>query len=286
MTEGAERRKERRVEWSVAACFLGAAAGAVGFTFFWWWDGNLQVEGAFGGAGLLLLAVGLVRWSHHLMPEGPFVEEYPELRSPASEEAEMLAALDRGAIGRRRLLIGSLGVAGLSVTVGAVSTIRFIGPAPASLAHTAWRGGRLAVDSEGRPVHADDLAVGGILTLYPQGFVESPNADAILIRVPAGLNRPLPGRESWAPGGLLCYSKVCSHAGCPVNLYNHQTYELECPCHQSTFDVLEGAKPVFGPAGGPLAQLPLAIGSDGLIRSTGDFSGPVGPVYWHRSVRS
>lgn len=279
MTVVAERRAQR----AVAACFLGSAACAAGFSFFYWWDNSIQWEGAFAGAALGLLAVGLVVWSHRLMPEGPFVEDYPELRSPAAEEAAVLASLHRGEIGRRRLLIGSLGLAGLSLAAGAASTLRSLGPAPFSLAHTPWRGGRLAVDPEGRPVHADDVSVGAILTLFPEGFVDSPNAQAILIHVPEGLNRPLPGRESWAPKGYLCYSKVCSHAGCPVNLFNHQTYQLQCPCHQSTFDVLDGAKPVFGPAGGPLVQLPLAIGPDGLIRSTGDFSGPPGPVFWHRS---
>jgi ubiquinol-cytochrome c reductase iron-sulfur subunit len=263
--------------------FLAAAASAVAFSVVFWWNSNTQLEGVFIGISFLLLAGGLVLWSHRLMPEGPFEEEYPELRSPAETEAEAVASMDRGGIRRRRVLIGSVGVVGASLTAGLVSSLRSLGPAPYSLGGTPWRGGRVVVTSSGDPVRADGIPVGAVASVFPKGFIDNPQTQAMLIHLPPRVNRPLPGRESWAPDGFVCYSKVCSHAGCPVNLYNRTAYELTCPCHQSTFDVPRGAEPVFGPAGGPLPQLPLTIAADGTLRSTGDFSGPPGPVYWHRT---
>lgn len=273
---------DRRNTAVVTACFLGAAAAAVGLTFVYWYDDNIALEGICVGVCFSLLAVGLVQWSR-VLPQGPYVDDYPKLRSRASAEAEALASLDRGGIGRRRLLIASLGLAGASVGAGVVSSVRSLGPGPYSLGHTAWRGGRTLVTEEGVDVRTAGMPVDSILTVFPKGFIDSPEVPAILIRLPLGLNRPLPGRATWAPDGFICYSKICSHAGCPVNLYNHYTFELQCPCHQSTFNVLDGAEPVFGPAGTPLVQLPLAIESDGVLRSTGDFSGPPGPTYWHHS---
>jgi ubiquinol-cytochrome c reductase iron-sulfur subunit len=99
--------------------------------------------------------------------------------------------------------------------------------------------------------------------------------------VEEGLITPIKGRESWTPGGFVAYSKVCTHAGCPVGLYQNQTHELLCPCHQSNFDVLQGARPLFGPAAVALPQLPLLLDRDGYIQATGDFSEPIGPYFWH-----
>jgi ubiquinol-cytochrome c reductase iron-sulfur subunit len=120
-----------------------------------------------------------------------------------------------------------------------------------------------------------------VASVFPEGFMEDPLVPALLIQLPEGANQPLPGRAAWAPGGLICYSKVCSHAGCPVNLYDRQTMDMQCPCHQSTFAAASGGVPVFGPAAGALAQLPLSVDPDGSLRSAGDFSQPPGPVFWH-----
>jgi ubiquinol-cytochrome c reductase iron-sulfur subunit len=88
---------------------------------------------------------------------------------------------------------------------------------------------------------------------------------------------------SWTVDGIIAYSKLCTHAGCPVGLYVQQLGELLCPCHQSVFDILAGATPVAGPAARPLPQLPIAVGADGTLVARGDFSAPVGPGYWSRS---
>jgi ubiquinol-cytochrome c reductase iron-sulfur subunit len=89
------------------------------------------------------------------------------------------------------------------------------------------------------------------------------------------------GRSDWAPEGCLAYSKICTHAGCPVGLYRAEAGELLCPCHQSTFDVYTGAVPVFGPAARPLPQLPLDVNEEGYLVAQGDFSAPVGPSFWN-----
>jgi ubiquinol-cytochrome c reductase iron-sulfur subunit len=274
----AERRARRRI----GAAFSASALSAIGFSVSYWWGDSIQLEGLFAGLSFLFLAAGLVVWSHRLLPEGPFHEEYPEFGSTAREEAAVLASVDRGGVGRRRLLIGTFGVVGASLGAGALSSFRSLGPAPASLLHTAWQDRRILVTADGTPVNVADVPTNSIVTVFPAGFTASAQDPALLIHLPPGLNKPLPGRASWAPQNFICYSKVCSHAGCAVNLYNHEAYELQCPCHQSTFNVLRGARPVFGPAGGPLVQLPLAVDSDGTLRSTGDFSGPPGPVFWHR----
>jgi ubiquinol-cytochrome c reductase iron-sulfur subunit len=103
---------------------------------------------------------------------------------------------------------------------------------------------------------------------------------------PASLQLP-PARRRWAPRGVVAFSKVCTHAGCAVTLYRSPLYQptsqppgLVCPCHYSTFDPRRAAKVVFGPAGRPLPQLPLAIAPDDTLVAAGPLSGPVGPAWW------
>ncbi|MGH2811076.1 MAG: ubiquinol-cytochrome c reductase iron-sulfur subunit, partial [Actinomycetota bacterium] len=86
----------------------------------------------------------------------------------------------------------------------------------------------------------------------------------------------------WSQDGFVGFSKICTHAGCPVGLYQAESKELFCPCHQSTFAVLEGAKPTEGPATRPLPQLPVGIDGEGFLVAGGDFEEPVGPGFWNR----
>lgn len=91
------------------------------------------------------------------------------------------------------------------------------------------------------------------------------------------------GQESFNFGDLFAYTKVCSHLGCPASLYEQQTYRILCPCHQSQFDALHFARPIFGPAARALAQLPITINQDGYLVANGDFAEPVGPAFWERT---
>jgi quinol---cytochrome c reductase iron-sulfur subunit len=248
--------------------------------------GQPQLEGAFLAVAFGALGTGIILWARDLLSPEVLIEEREPEPSPPGVRAATETALEMGEreITRRsalsRLLVGALGALGLA----ALFPIRSLGPGPGrSLFHTQWGPGARLVDEEGRPVRVRDLEVGSVVTVFPEGFVGSPVSQALLIRVePASLQLSAE-RLAWAPNGVVAYSKICTHAGCPVGLYHASTHQLLCPCHQSTFDVLRAATPVFGPASRPLPQLPLEAGNDGVLRARADFQEPVGPGFWNRS---
>jgi ubiquinol-cytochrome c reductase iron-sulfur subunit len=116
----------------------------------------------------------------------------------------------------------------------------------------------------------------------PEGRLDASDAQALLIRMTPDELVPQAGRESWSPDGFIAYSKLCTHAGCPIGLYEQSTGRLFCPCHQSVFEARQGAKPTAGPATRPLPQLPLSVDEEGFLRAGGDFPEPVGPGFWDR----
>jgi ubiquinol-cytochrome c reductase iron-sulfur subunit len=148
-------------------------------------------------------------------------------------------------------------------------------------AATGWTRGARLITADGTPVRPDDIAVGGVTTVFPEGRPMSGDAATLLIRVEPGA---MLTDNALAPHGNVAFSKICTHAGCPVAIYRHADYLLYCPCHQSEFAVLFGAKPVSGPATRALPQLGLDVGPDGYLIARGDFSGPVGPDDWNRPV--
>jgi ubiquinol-cytochrome c reductase iron-sulfur subunit len=265
---GLERRAERR---SVAAF------GAV-----YWRGGQPQAEGALLAVAFGALCYGFIEWARHLLPQGPFVQEREMLASDDDEREAFLDDFNQGdVIGRRPLLFKAAGVAGAAVAGAFLFPIRSLGPRPGkSLSHTPWRDGLKLVTDDGSPVRAEDVPMGGLVTVFPEGLPGSADGQAVLVRVEQGFLKVRPGREDWAPEGLVVYSKVCTHAGCPVGLYQAATHQLLCPCHQSAFDVLDEAKPVLGPAAAPLPQLPIRIDEGGFLVARGDFPEPIGPGYW------
>lgn len=274
---------DRSAELRAASGFgLSALASvALGLTYFA--GGQPQLEGVFLALALGGLGFGFAVWGRKLLPQGPAIEEREVLPTSGEDKEEFTEDLSRGGvIERRKLLTRSLGVAGLALVGAALFPIRSLGQSPGrSLFHTAWRRGSRLVDEDGRPVRADEVAVGSLLTVFPEGHPGAGDAQAVLVRVEPGQNRPRPGRQGWDPDGLLAYSKVCTHAGCPVGLYQADTHVLLCPCHQSAFKVLDGARPSFGPATRSLPQLPLTVSPDGFVVAMGDFSNPVGPGFWN-----
>jgi ubiquinol-cytochrome c reductase iron-sulfur subunit len=274
----------RPAESRAAAFFLLAAGGAIGLGVAYTRDAG----GRWQGLALLVtlggLALGLVTWANHLMPPGPYTEEREPLPSGEAEADKTADAFEAGAlVARRTLLVRSLMVAGAATGAAALFPLRSLGPRPGrKLGGTPWKAGVRAVTDDGRPVLARDVPLEGLVTAFPEGHPGSADGQVALLRVGPGLIVPQPGRAAWTPDDLVAYSRVCTHAGCPVGLYEADRHQLLCPCHQSAFDVLHGARPVFGPAAAPLPQLPLAVDADGFVVATGDFSDPVGPAYWHR----
>jgi len=276
-------RRERFFERTAALTFLLSFAAFIGLAVVYWRGGQPQAEGALLAVGFGGLAYGLVTWGNHLMPEGPYAEDRHDFDEPVQEEL-FGDDLARGRwITRRTLLLRTLVLAAGGLGVAALFPIRSLGPKPGrSLLQTPWRNGLRLITDDGKLVRADDVPIGGLVTVFPEGHPGSADGQAVLVRVEPGLIDPVVGRESWSPEGYIVYSKICTHAGCPVGLYQRETHELLCPCHQSTFDVLHGAKAVFGPAAGALPQLPIQIDGDGTLSALGDFSDPVGPPFWRR----
>ena len=280
------------------AAWLGASAlGSVAFAYVYRTGATLgpitttEILGpclalAFGG-----LALALVAWSRALLPQIEIAEPLESGPSAPTEVDAAVAAFERGetlVVDRHAWLV-RLGatVAGM-LGLALLFPIRSLGrTSPYGVVGTSsWEAGVALVLADGRPVTLDLLATGSALTAFPAG--ETSPADEVamaydmlmVVRVdPAELNLP-PGRADWAPQGVLAYSKLCTHAGCPVALYRAASHQLFCPCHQSTFDVLNGASVVFGPAARALPQLPLRVDGAGRLSAGGKLSGPVGPDVW------
>jgi ubiquinol-cytochrome c reductase iron-sulfur subunit len=136
---------------------------------------------------------------------------------------------------------------------------------------------------------------GSMITIVPDGYADDPDAlikaTVILIKFRPGeldhfpttmAGSTLVGTMNWTVDNIVAYSKICTHVGCPVALYEQTTHHILCPCHQSTFDAAHGAKVIFGPAARPLPQLPLALDAEGYLVAKSDFTQPVGPSFWER----
>jgi ubiquinol-cytochrome c reductase iron-sulfur subunit len=276
--------RSRRAELLAASAFMVTLVSALGLAAVYLGGGQPQAEGALLATAFGGLAVGFVLWAKHLLPQGPAVQERHELAASEAEREQLEEDFERvEVLGRRRLLRRTLVAALGALGVAAVFPIRSLGPRPGrSLTETPWTSGARLVTEDGRPVRLAEVAIGSLSTVFPEGHEGSADAQTVLVRVQDREVDPRPGRETWSPEGLLAYSKVCTHAGCPVGLYQADTHQLLCPCHQSAFDVLDGARPVFGPATRSLPQLPLAVDADGYIRAQSDFHEPIGPAYWDR----
>jgi ubiquinol-cytochrome c reductase iron-sulfur subunit len=150
---------------------------------------------------------------------------------------------------------------------------------------TGWKKGSRLVDLDTKlPVKLGDLAVGGIQTVMPEGFTDAEDyalAPTMLIRFGPGQIESAK-EASWGVQGHVAYSKICTHAGCPISLYEQQDHKLLCPCHQSTFDMARDAKVVFGPAARPLPQLRIGVDRKGYLYALGPYSQAVGPSFWER----
>ena len=278
--------------WSsrlVTTCFIVMAASAIGFAWVYATGGQTQLEGAFLGVAFLSLSVGLVSWASRLMPETVTLGARHDLDGDPAAEAMLDRALDRSTemTGRRHLLgLLALGLGGIGTAL--IFPLRSLGPSPGtSLQHTSWSKGLRLVTRDGTPVRSDEVPQSAMITVWPEGHVGEGDAVAVLLRVPADLLSASTVKGGTVDGRVV-YSKVCSHAGCPVGQFRvderrpDPSYELLCPCHQSQFNVCDGARPTGGPAPRSLSQLPISRDRDGYLIATGDFPDPIGPGFWNR----
>jgi ubiquinol-cytochrome c reductase iron-sulfur subunit len=269
------------------ACFFVAGAAAIGLAVVYLAGGQTQLEGILlaltsGGIG-----VGIVVWAKAYMPGGEVTEERGRLESTEEEIEAFIATFEAGerSLTRRRLLLGSAAAAFAALGVALLFPVLSLGPnIRRALRRTPYaQAPSRLVREDGEAIRVDELPVDSVVTAFPEGHTDAADAPTLVIRTrPTRPFRTRPGREDWTVDGVVAYSKLCTHVGCPVGLYQAEIGLLLCPCHQSTFDVYDGARPVFGPAARSLPQLPLSVDDDGYLIATADFSGPVGPGYWDR----
>ncbi|MDQ0896021.1 cytochrome bc1 complex Rieske iron-sulfur subunit [Agromyces ramosus] len=263
----------------------------------------VRLNNMFFGIGVTLALLGIgfgaVHWGKSLMTSAESIDtRHPISASPTTQQGAVEVfrqADEESGFSRRTVIRNSLIGALLVFPLPAVVLFRGLAPQDENpvemLSHTMWKQGtRLALDPSGVPIKASDVTNGSAFHVIPEGLAElehgrleeKAKAAVLLMRLePSELN-PAPGREDWAYDGIVAYSKICTHVGCPVALYEQHTHHLLCPCHQSQFDVSNNCEVIFGPAKRALPQLPIAVDDEGYLIAQSDFTEPVGPSFWER----
>jgi len=247
------------------------------------------------GVALFAIGAGAVHWARTLMSDVEVADERHPIEASPEVKAKVLDDFRQGAkesaLGRRKLIRNTMLGALTLVPLSGVVLLRDLGPLPGTkLRHTAWRKGKLLVNmNTNQPMRPSDVAVGSLTFAKPEGLEEHDEdfqteigkAALMLVRL-----EPVDIKDKkeleWSHEGIVAYSKICTHVGCPISLYEQQTHHVLCPCHQSTFDLSDGARVIFGPAGHALPQLRIGVNTDGYLEALGDFEEPVGPAFWER----
>jgi ubiquinol-cytochrome c reductase iron-sulfur subunit len=302
----AEKRAERKVAILFALSALGTLLFVWGFLGFTNKDsqiflpilGDVQLSQIIMGAGLglalLMIGLAMVQWARQLMPDNEVIAERHEFRSSDEDRADFVNTVKERAstvqMGRRKIIKRTMGLALGLIGIVPLLSLRDLGTLPRKqLDETDWTGGiRLMTDPGKNPIRPEDLEVGSVVQVMPElatdATLEQVAKDPVLlIRLrPQDFNLNAE-RLSWTYNGIIAFSKICSHMGCAVALYEQQTHHLLCPCHQSTFDVTRAAKVIFGPAARPLPQLPITVNADGYLVAASGFHEPIGPSFWERN---
>ena len=306
--EKAAKSNERQVSTLFLVSIIGTILSFIGYFVIGQTEGNLgelRLQNTLLGVGTALamlgIGLGIVHWAKTLMPDHEVIEDRKPMRTEEERaEAEKIVTdvIDETQIKRRPLLRNTLLAAALIAPLPAVVMFRDLDRSEdfgfERMRHTQWdEGVRLVRDPTGTPIRASDVTVGSAMHVIPENLrdisshgerlAEKGKAVVLLMRMnPEDFEHTSPGRENWTHEGIIACSKVCTHVGCPVALYERHTHHLLCPCHQSTFDAAQEFKVVFGPAGRPLPQLPITVDADGFLVARSDFTEPVGPTYWER----
>lgn len=276
----------RRTFWGTAlagSAFLLACAAGIAFLVAYWIDASNAILGGTLAVAVAAFGVTLVVWALWLTARREAVEPRKPLCPPQEVRDAAAGSFLEGAQDiQRRSLLRWVGLAGIGLAASTlISLLRSIGfPSSAELNSRVWKRGQRLVTTDGKPVPATAVQPGVTLIVFPEDSIGAERAQTVLLRVDPNLLQLPKDRANWAPLGNLAYSRVCTHAGCTVGLYEKTTQLLMCPCHQSTFDVLRAARPNGGPAARALPQLPLYTDGDGNLRAAGGFSDPPGPGFW------
>ena len=317
-----DEKAAKRAERQVALLFLLSILGTVLFLVAYFavdthtqvWvpiTNDMSLSNLLLGLGLSfsLLGIGLgaVHWAKTLMPDTEVVEMRHPMRSTDEDRQgfvdTMLEGGESSQITRRPLMKMTFGAAmGLFAVPLLVQIGGSLGPLPRNdLSVTFWDESengtsdqlRLHRDPEDTPIRPADVTIGSVFHIQPAGLLElhddklceMSKSSVLLMRLdPKDFQDTDQGRKAreWGHEGIVAYSKVCTHVGCPVGLYEQTTHHLLCPCHQSTFDVTNDCEVIFGPAGRPLPQLKINVDSDGYLIADQPFQEPVGPSFWER----
>ncbi|MET9322658.1 Rieske 2Fe-2S domain-containing protein [Streptomyces sp. NPDC003038] len=247
------------------------------------------------GTALFCIGAGAVHWARTLMSDVEVADERHEIAAPPEVRARVLQDFADGAnesgIGRRPLIRNTMLGALAMLPLSALVIMRDLGPLPEDkLRKTLWARGKLLINQNTmEPLRPEDVVVGSLTFAMPEGLEEDQHdfqvqiakAALMIVRI-----RPEDIKDKqeleWSHDGIVAYSKICTHVGCPISLYEQQTHHVLCPCHQSTFDLSDGARVIFGPAGHALPQLRIGVNDEGFLEALGDFEEPVGPSFWER----
>ncbi|MFE9900278.1 cytochrome bc1 complex Rieske iron-sulfur subunit [Streptomyces achromogenes] len=305
-----DERAAKRSERAVAFLFTVSMLATIGFivsylaipndkSIFVFPIGHLSAMNfALGltlGVALFCIGAGAVHWARTLMSDVEIADDRHPIEASPEVRAKVHADFRQGAaesgFGRRKLIRNTMFGAMALVPLSGVMLLGGLGPAPKTkLRETMWaKGKRLVNMNTNQPLRPEDVAVGSLTFAMPDGMSEHDEdfqnkiAKAALMIVRLQPDDIKDKRElDWSHQGIVAYSKICTHVGCPISLYEQQTHHVLCPCHQSTFDLTDGARVIFGPAGHALPQLRIGVDSEGYLQALGDFEEPVGPAFWER----
>jgi ubiquinol-cytochrome c reductase iron-sulfur subunit len=305
-----DERAAKRSERTVAMLFTVSMLATVGFiaayvaididkiVYIWPFGHVSALNFALGltlGLALFCIGAGAVHWARTLMTDVEVIEERHAADAPPEVREHVLDEFYKGVAeaqwGRRSLIRRTMYGALALVPLSGVVLLRDLGPLPEDkLRKTAWdRGVRIVNEATMQPLRPEDIVVGSLVQAMPETIspedhdfqVQIAKAAVMLVRLEPEDIKDQRSAE-WGHEGILCYSKICTHIGCPATLYEQQTHHALCPCHQSTFDLADGARVLFGPAGHPLPQLRITVNDEGYLEALGDFDEPPGPSFWER----